>query len=561
MLQEARASALRGSLRPVRKGAVKAMDKGKILIVDDDARLRFILRLQLSASGFSVREAADGQTGVAEARDWLPDVIVMDVKMPNMDGRTATRLLKETPETKHIPVLMLTAKTEPDDLVASLEAGAEDYIRKPFEISELMARIRSAYRLARVRGELNRLNDRLAEEVEAKTRRLRLLYEFTRALNSTTSRDGILDLIIETAQRATGSRRISLMLKDESGEFLRCERAVGIDSQLVPRILVKRVEGITGQVFTSGKTFAARVYEHGDDDERGYEGNEFLSTPLVSTSLETDGEILGVLNVTDRQCDDAFSAEEVDCIRAIADSGAIALHNLIRRERLRDSVKVLIMTVGRLAEYRDEETSDHLHRVAEYARVLSTELSRWPEFQDAVTPDFIEDIVQAAPMHDIGKVAVPDDILLKPGKLTDEEFAIMKSHTLIGRQTLELGQQGAESIPMLQMCIDIAYCHHEKHGGSGYPRGIAGDEIPLPARIIALVDAYDAITSARRYKEARSHGQAIEAIQESSGAHFDPQMVEAFINCHEQFDAIREQYGSTDAGTEPFALAPCLSTE
>lgn len=561
MMQEARASALRGSLRPVRKGAVKAMDKGKILIVDDDARLRFILRSQLSASGFSVREASDGQTGVAEARDWLPDVIIMDLKMPKMDGREATRLLKESPQTMHIPVLMLTAKSAPHDLVTALEVGAEDYIRKPFEISELIARIRSAYRLARVRSELNRLNDRLAEEVEAKTTRLRLLYEFTRALNSTTSRGGILDLIIETAQKATGSRRISLMLKDENGEFLRCERAVGIDSQLVPRILVKRVEGITGQVFTSGKTFAARAYEHGDDDERGYEGNEFLSTPLVSTSLETGGEILGVLNVTDRQCDDAFSAEEVDCIRAIADSGAIALHNLIRRERLRESVKVLIMTVGRLAEYRDEETSDHLHRVAEYARVLSTELSRWPEFKEVVTPDFIENIVQAAPMHDIGKVAVPDDILLKPGKLTDEEFAIMKSHTLIGRQTLELGQQGTESTPMLQMCIDIAYCHHEKHAGSGYPRGIAGDEIPLPARIIALVDAYDAITSVRRYKEARSHEQAIEAIQESNGTHFDPQMVKAFMNCHEQFDAIREQYGSTDAAAEPFALAPCLSAE
>lgn len=561
MFQEAGASARWGSVRPALKATVKAMDKAKILVVDDDARLRFILNTQLSASGYEVREAPDGHAGVAAAREWLPDVIVMDVNMPKMDGRAATRLLKESPQTKHIPVLMLTGNSASQDLVEGLDAGAEDYIRKPFGTGELLARIRSAHRLARVRGELDRLNARLAEEVECKTARLRLLYEFTRALNGTSTRDGVLDLIIATAQKATGSRRISLMLKDENGEFLRCERAVGIDSKLVPRILVNRVEGITGQVFTSGKTYSARAYGRRVDDERRYDGHEFLSTPLVSSSLETGGEILGVLNVTEKQPDEAFSAEEIDCIRAIADSGAIALHNQIRRERLRDSVKVLIMTVGRLAEYRDEETSGHLHRVAEYARVLSAELSGWPEFQDVITPDFIEDLLQAAPMHDIGKVAVPDDILLKPGPLTDEEFAIMKSHTLIGRQTLELGQQGTESVPMLQMCIDIAYCHHEKHDGSGYPRGISGDGIPLPARIIALVDAYDAITSARPYKKARSHEQAIRAIQESNGTHFDPPMVKAFMNCHEQFDAIREQFGKTDAAAKPFALAPCLSAE
>ncbi len=561
MLQEARASARLGSVCPALKATVKAMEQGKILVVDDDARLRFILKTQLCASGYEVREAGDGHAGLVAAREWLPDVIVMDVNMPKMDGRAATRLLKQSPLTKHIPVLMLTGNSASDDLVAGLDAGAEDYIRKPFGTGELLARIRSAHRLARVRGELNRLNDRLAEEVECKTARLRLLYEFTRALNGTSTRDGVLDLIIATTQKATDAQRISLMLRDENGEFLRCERAVGIDSTLVPRILVNRVEGIIGQVFTSGKTYSARAYGRRIDNDRRYDGHEFLSTPLVSTSLETGGEILGVLNVTEKQADEAFSDEEIDCIRAIADSGAIALHNQIRRERLRDSVKVLIMTVGRLAEYRDEETSGHLHRVAEYARILSTELSGRPDYQDVVTPDFIEDLVQAAPMHDIGKVAVPDGILLKPGPLTDEEFAVMKSHTLIGRQTLELGRQGTESIPMLQMCIDIAYCHHEKHDGRGYPRGISGDEIPLPARIIALVDAYDAITSVRPYKDARSHEQAIKAIQESDGTHFNPHMVMAFMDCHEQFDAIRERFGNADAADKPFALSPCLSTD
>jgi putative two-component system response regulator len=173
------------------------------------------------------------------------------------------------------------------------------------------------------------------------------------------------------------------------------------------------------------------------------------------------------------------------------------------------------------------------------ARILAMELKRGGEYAPLVTDEFIEHLVQAAPMHDIGKVGIPDEILTKPGKLTDEEFQIMKTHTDIGRRVLSRALDPKDPNPLLAMCIDIAHCHHERYDGRGYPRRLAGKKIPLAARIIALVDAYDAITSPRRYKKAQSHEWAVNVIHEESGKHFDPVVVQAFERCTDRFDEFR----------------------
>jgi putative two-component system response regulator len=177
------------------------------------------------------------------------------------------------------------------------------------------------------------------------------------------------------------------------------------------------------------------------------------------------------------------------------------------------------------------------------SRILATELGQAEPCASQITDDFIESLVQAAPMHDIGKVGTPDDILAKPGKLTDEEFQIMKMHTEIGRRVLSKAFDPAHPVPLLQMCIEIAYCHHERYDGTGYPQRISGEQIPLSARIIALVDAYDAITSHRRYSPAKSHDVAVDIIRCDSGTHFDPVVVDAFLRCHERFNEVRTQHG------------------
>lgn len=520
-------------------GRMSKERQGTLLVVEDEPELRFILSIHLRAVGFEVLEASTGREGVRCAIERLPDVIIMDVGLPEMDGLSATRALRADERTAHIPVIMLTARSSSDDVVRGLEAGAQEYIAKPFDVTELLARVRTVHHLATTRGDLDRLNAKLEAEVDVKTQRLRLLYEFMRDLNHNAGRDEILDRIIACVQEITGARRISLLLKEPDSENLICERAVGIDPKIANQIRVGGVEGIAGQVYRSGKTLAAMAYGSSLDPERAYLSDAFLSTPLVSTSLETREGIIGVLNVTERPDNEPFAEEEIDFIRSIADAAAIALDNIVRRNRLEQSVRVLLQTVGELAEYRDEETTQHLERVTEMARVFAVEVGSTGPYADVVDEEFIDSLVQAAPMHDIGKVGIPDDILTKPGTLTAEEFHIMKTHTDIGRRVLSRALSPGDHVPLLQMCIDIAYCHHERWDGRGYPRRIAGEQIPLAARMIALVDAYDAITSQRRYKAAKSHEEAVEIIRAEAGHHFDPNLVDSFLRCQERFEKIR----------------------
>ncbi len=519
-----------------------APDNGKVLLVDDDPRLAYILCAHLTAAGHEVTSAPDAETALERARTFRPDLVVMDVGLPGIDGIEATRRLKSNPETADTAVIMLTARSDSDHVVMALEAGAQEYVVKPFDVAELLARIRTVLRLARTTRELDDLNGRLVSEVESRTSRLRSLYDFTRALNEARTENEILDLILTTVGEVTRSRRISVLLKAPDGQHLVCRCASGIAPNTVKRIRISSTDGIAGRVFTTGKTFVGGAYNNyraADGPTATSDGEAFVSTPLIATSIMTREERLGVLSITEKEGGGEFSTEEIECIRSIADSGAIALHNQMRRERLNRSVDVLLMTVGRLAEFRDNETSKHIERVREYARLLATESKRASRYSEQVTDEMIENIYRAAPMHDIGKVGIPDYILCKPDKLTDEEYRLMQEHCRIGREVVESAVAQTGPVPILTMCATIAASHHEKWDGTGYPEGLSGENIPLPARIIALVDAYDAITSKRRYKDATTHERAVEMIKEDAGTHFDPELIEPFLRCADQFDEIR----------------------
>jgi response regulator RpfG family c-di-GMP phosphodiesterase len=539
---------------------VTVPDNGKILLVDDDPKLAYILCAHLTAAGHDVTSVGDAETALERARTFRPDLVVMDVGLPGMDGIEATRRLKNDRETADTAVIMLTARSDSDHVVMALEAGAQEYVVKPFDVAELLARIRTVLRLTRTKRELDDLNGRLVSEVESRTSRLRVLYNFTRALNEAQTENEILDLILTTVGEVTGSRRVSVLLKAPDGQHLECKRASGIAPSVVKRIRVRYTDGIAGRVFTTGKTFVGGAYNNyraADGPNATSDGEAFVSTPLIATSIMTREERLGVLSITEKNGGGEFSAEEIECIHSIADSGAIALHNQMRRERLNRSVDVLLMTVGRLAEFRDNETSNHIERVRQYARLLATELKRTSRYSEQVTDEMIENIYRAAPMHDIGKVGIPDSILCKPDKLTDEEYRAMQEHCRIGREVVESAVAETGPVPILTMCATIAASHHEKWDGTGYPEELSGEDIPLPARIIALVDAYDAITSKRRYKEATTHQRAVEIIKEDAGTHFDPELIEPFLRCAEQFDKIRR----TNADNEPSftqALIPAI---
>jgi putative two-component system response regulator len=202
--------------------------------------------------------------------------------------------------------------------------------------------------------------------------------------------------------------------------------------------------------------------------------------------------------------------------------------------------ELLIFALAKLAESRDSDTGAHLERVRTYSRIIGEHLLRQPKYRDQVNPEFVRLIYLTSPLHDIGKVAVPDQILLKPGPLTEEEFEVMKTHTTRGAETLDAALKQYPSARFLRMARDIAASHHEWYDGSGYPRGLAGQAIPLSARIVALADAYDALTSRRVYKDAFTHEKARSAVIKGRGTHFDPDVVDAFLENEAKFVAVQQ---------------------
>jgi putative two-component system response regulator len=200
-----------------------------------------------------------------------------------------------------------------------------------------------------------------------------------------------------------------------------------------------------------------------------------------------------------------------------------------------------IFAMAKLAEARDADTGLHLERVRSYAQLLAQQLSRVPAYHEQVDATFIRLIYDTSILHDIGKVGVPDHILLKPGRLTLEEFEIMKTHTTKGRDTLDAALERYPDALFLRFARDIAATHHERYDGTGYPEGLAGDAIPLCGRIVALADYYDALTQRRIYKEAFGHDEVRAQIVKESGKHFDPDVVQAFLDVETEFDRIRQE--------------------
>lgn len=209
--------------------------------------------------------------------------------------------------------------------------------------------------------------------------------------------------------------------------------------------------------------------------------------------------------------------------------------------KLHNARMATILGLAKLAEYRDEGTGTHLERIREYAKLIAEEMAKNPKYAGQITPEYIDDVYQSSILHDIGKVGIPDAVLLKPGKLTDEEFDVIKRHTTLGGDAIKAIEANIEGQSFLALGKEIAYNHHEKWDGSGYPRGLSGEGIPFAARIIALADVYDALTTKRFYKEAYSHKRSRQIIIAQKGTHFDPEVVDVFLALEDEFNRIRRE--------------------
>jgi putative two-component system response regulator len=233
----------------------------------------------------------------------------------------------------------------------------------------------------------------------------------------------------------------------------------------------------------------------------------------------------------------------------LRDQNAVLEAEVARRTHTISAIQdVTVFAMASLAETRDNETGNHLRRTQHYVQLLARELQAHPRFVALLSDANIELIFKSAPLHDIGKVGIPDHILLKPGKLTPEEFEVMKTHTTLGHEALQRAEDTlGEEVDFLRFAKQIALSHQEKWDGSGYPQGLAGEAIPIPARLMAVADVYDALISQRVYKPPFFHEDAVRLITQGRGSHFDPDIVDAFLRVQEQFRAIAQRYLDTEA--------------
>jgi response regulator RpfG family c-di-GMP phosphodiesterase len=213
-----------------------------------------------------------------------------------------------------------------------------------------------------------------------------------------------------------------------------------------------------------------------------------------------------------------------------------------QNREIKTTQEVTILSLASLAETRDNETGAHILRTQRYVKLLALEMRKLPAYAEELTDEVVELLFQSAPLHDVGKVGIPDSILLKPGKLNDREFEIMKTHAQLGAEALRAGERQYGSSGFLVYACEIAAWHHEKWDGTGYPDGLATTEIPLSARLMALADVYDALRSKRVYKEAFSHEKSRTIIVDGRGSHFDPDVVDAFIAVEDEFFRVANTY-------------------
>lgn len=533
-----------------------------VLVADDNVRMRQLCRVLLEREGHDVIEAADGIQVLDAIRVSLPEIIVMEADMPRLDGLECTRRLKLDAATQHIPILMISVLDTEDDIVAGLQAGVDEYLTKPFNPKEFVLRVRTMATAHSCRLQL--LHSRKRQRRQAFIQKH--LLEFLRVAAITEQLDDILDQTLRIASKLTGCRRISIMLPDHGSKTLSIAKAIGIEDRLVRYTRLPFGSGTAGGVFTTGQTVI--VNSAGDAVVQLPEEDStfFVSAPLISQAMATQNTIVGVLNLTGRKNHRPFAPLELQCIDLICSISASAINAILAKETREGICDSIVVALTTLTEYRDDQTGGHLERVTRYSLLLARNLTGRAESQAEIDSTFMRDMHRAVSLHDIGKVAIPDSILFKPGKLTEKEMLIMRGHSEIGARIIRSIMGGASEARFLRMAEEIAHDHHEWYNGAGYPRGLAGGEIPLCARIVAVADVYDAVTSARVYKPAKTHDEARAYIQEASGTHFDPAIVEAFLRCNTEFertatelaDAIND-YASracTDQKVRaPFALA------
>jgi HD-GYP domain-containing protein (c-di-GMP phosphodiesterase class II) len=367
--------------------------------------------------------------------------------------------------------------------------------------------------------------------------RLQALQAFNARLVCMTVNESSYDEVVSGVWKVLGCDACALFLLDEATGELVLKGSVGYPD--VPADLRISLSD-TGSIHAQSFNEEYLIHVDALDPQNGVKAlSERIAGNLVLPIISNSGPV-GVFDFGSFETG-TFDPQEIGMCSMLVDQMSYSLENIRLVGELSQSRDAVIRGMALLAEIRDTHIGGHLNRICELAELLAERLAARPGYRE-VTHEFIETIARAAALHDVGKVGIPDSILLKPGKLTDAEFEIMKSHTLVGAELLEGLRKNFGDFTMISMGVDVAVGHHEWWDGSGYPHGKKGGEIPLSARILGICDVYDALTSDRVYKKAWTHEETEKNIREAAGRQFDPDLVDIFFEDLEDLFAVREKY-------------------
>jgi response regulator RpfG family c-di-GMP phosphodiesterase len=496
-------------------------DNPRILVVDDEKVIRDILSDFLKEEGYTVATVEDGALAIEELRRSSYNLVISDLKMPNMGGLELVQKITE----ESIPVLtvIMTGFGTVETAIEAMKRGAYDYILKPFKVEEVVHIVQRGLDRQRLQHENIRLKDALS------------IYKISEAIATSLSVDTVLDLVLDSTMEAVDADVVSLLLEEPHQEGRFTERMRKVSQRLGPDVhapTLKLDEVLP--VFREDKP----LLEHGSRAFRFlHEGPTPLSRALVSfcsTPLKLKGRIIGMLNAYGYTRGAKFSEGQRKMLYVLGSRAAVSIENARLYENLVEANKELtaanvsleenfkqsIIGFAHALEESDRYTRGHSERVALYARLIAIGL-RLPE------PE-IDTVVKVGLMHDVGKIGIRNDKLNKPGKLTPEELAMFRSHPAKGKRILE-------PIPFMRDIVPGCYCHHEAWDGSGYPQGLMSDNIPLIGRIVAIADAYDAMTSDRAYRKALPHEVACGELERCSAVQFDPEIVPVFLAQIEEY--------------------------
>ncbi|MDH3215350.1 MAG: response regulator [Candidatus Krumholzibacteria bacterium] len=500
---------------------------GNILVVDDDLKVLEILEESLKKKGHDVQVARDAEEALCCYKDSAPDMIVLDIVLPDMDGRDLLKIMRSVPGAKPVPVLFLSANSDPEVMISSLNSGAEDFLVKPFSLREFNAKVKKVLgsyrdalalkeRTVRLESEVSRKresNIQINRELKRQLLSMRTLFNVSQDLNRRLDLD---EMINGFALTLVGELQISSMalftIRRERDDHFYLQGVKGFDKSRIADLKLTTQSEFAELLMT--RPGPQKLVRSKDNEWVRKLPDVRLAIFEYVTPIIVKQKLKGVVFTGPRVTGKEYTSYDLDILQSICNSAGIGLDNARLFRELQNTYLSTVKALVSIIEAKDPYTKGHTERVADYSVALGKKMK--------LSRDEIRDVAFGAVLHDIGKLVIYEKILNKPGSLNEEEWKVLKEHPVIGANIIE-------NMDFLSGTVAYVRHHHESYDGKGYPDGLSGEEIPIGARIISVADSYDAMTTDRPYRKALGRESALDRLREQAGSQFDPQVVDSFI--------------------------------